>query len=430
MNNLNDANILKNALVGVEFEFYSNLSAEETAKQLAELIGKKIRVETKAHSDFEVTQDEFKIEPDMSGGKKLLELVTGALPYFAARLMIIKVCDWIKENGYTNDRSSIHLNLSFDKSKIDNKYRISKMNVLKFILDFNEEQVFKFFPTREDSAYAKSIKFVLPKEDTYFFDGKYINQQNFIFPDSKYYGVNFEKRLKNYLEFRYVGGVDWEKKTKSILHLVDSFLIQLWNSTETPEFSVNNAIELKKIISNNQRIIDARKDCKTIKDNWKHVNFTVDLKEDPIILDIYWPKVKDAVMKLFTHGDLEKGHINYDSDAGRIQVSNGKLPYCVDLAGYEFIGCLLRGEFTGCDMYGCDIKGSSLDQCNLYLGSQVNSSKVKSSYVHGSCVLNDAYIFGKGVFKGTMNGGIFREGIYDKRLAKFNDTEIIKYETI
>ena len=75
----------------------------------------------------------------MSGGKKLLELVTGALPYFAARLMIIKVCDWIKENGYTNDRSSIHLNLSFDKSKIDNKYRISKMNVLKFILDFNEE---------------------------------------------------------------------------------------------------------------------------------------------------------------------------------------------------------------------------------------------------------------------------------------------------
>ena len=81
-------------------------------------------------------------------------------------------------------------------------------------------------------------------------------------------------------------------------------------------------------------------------------------------------------------------------------------------------------------MYGCDIKGSSLDQCNLYLGSQVNSSKVKSSYVHGSCVLNDAYIFGKGVFKGTMNGGIFREGIYDKRLAKFNDTEIIKYETI
>jgi hypothetical protein len=430
MNNLNDANILQNALVGVEFEFYSNLSAEETADQIAKMLGKKIHVEKKAHSDFEVTRDEFKIEPDMSGGAKLLELVTGALPYFAARLMIIKVCDWIEKNGYTNDRSSIHLNLSFDKSKIENKYRISKMNTLKFILDFNEEQVFKFFPKRENSAYAKSIKFVLPKEDTYFFDGKYINQQNFIFPDTKYYGINFEKRHKNYLEFRYVGGADWEKKTTTILHLVDSFLLQVWKSTENTEFSGLNAIELKKIISKNQRIIDARKNWKTIQDNWNDVKFTVDLKDDPKVVDLYWPSVKERVMKLFTHGTLTKGHVNYDSDSGRIQVANGKLEYCVDLHGYEFIGCFLRGEFSECDMYGCDIHGSDIHYCNFYSSTQINSSKLDSSYVHGSCVTSDCYVYGKGIFKGTMNGGIFREGSYDKKLAKFNDVEIIKYKLI
>ena len=78
MNNLNESKILQNALVGVEFEFYSNFSAEDTAKKLEKLLGKKIHVEDKAHSDFEVTRDEFKIEPDMSGGAKLLELVTGA----------------------------------------------------------------------------------------------------------------------------------------------------------------------------------------------------------------------------------------------------------------------------------------------------------------------------------------------------------------
>jgi hypothetical protein len=430
MNNLNDSNVLQNALVGVEFEFYSNFSAAETAKKLATLLGKKIHVEEKAHSDFEVTQDEFKIEPDMSGGAKLLELVTGALPYFAARLMIINVCKWIEENGYTNDRSSIHLNLSFDKSKIENKYRISKMNVLKFILDFNEEQVFKFFPKRENSAYAKSIKFVLPKEDTYFFDGKYINQQNFIYPDTKYYGINFDKRHKNYLEFRYVGGADWEKKTTTILHLVDQFLLQLWKSTETTEFNSLNSIELNKIISANKKIIDARKDWKTISKNWKNVKFTVDLKDNPKVVDLYWPSVKDRVMRLFTHGDLSKGHINYDSDSGKIQVSNGRLEYCVDLRGYEFVDCFLRGEFSECDMYGCDVNGSDIHYCNFYSSTQINSSKIDGSYVHGSCVATDCYVYGKGTFKGTMNGGIFREGMFDKKITKFNDVEIVKSQAI
>jgi len=425
MNNLNDSKILENALVGVEFEFYSNLSIEETSKQIAELIGKKIRIEEKAHSDFEVTQDEFKIEPDMSGGAKLMELVTGALPYFAARLMIIKVNQWIDENGYTNDRSSIHLNLSFDKNKIDNKYRISKMNTLKFILDFNEEQVFKFFPQREDSAYAKSIKFVIPKDDVSFFDGKHINQQNFIYPDSKYYGINFEKRHKNYLEFRYVGGKDWQKKTTTILHLIDRFLIQLWNSTETTQFTELNAIELKRIISNNQRIIDARSDWKTISQNWKDTKFTVDLKDDPKIVSLYWSNIKQRVIKLFTHGNFSKGHINYDSDTGRIQVQNGRLDYCVDLDGYDFVNCFLRGEFRYCDMFTCQIEGSDIDSCNFYASSQITTSKLKSSYVHRSVVTDDCYVYGKGSFKGTMNGGIFREGGYDKKTTVFNQTEII-----
>jgi hypothetical protein len=250
------------------------------------------------------------------------------------------------------------------------------MNTLKFILDFNEEQVFKLFPKRENSAYAKSIKFVLPKEDTYFFDGKYINQQNFIFPDSKYYGINFDKRHKNYLEFRYVGGADWEKKTSKVLYLVDSFLMQLWKSTENAEFSELNAIELKRIISENQRIIDARRDWKTIKKNWKDVKFTVDLQDNPKVVDLYWPSIKDRVMRLFTHGELTKGHINYDSDSGKVQVNSGRLEYCVDLNGYEFVGCFLRGEFTQCDMYGCDVHGSDIHYCNFYSSTQIKSSNM------------------------------------------------------
>lgn len=431
MNTFNDSEILKNALVGVEFEFYSNISIEETAKELAKILNKKIRVEKKAHSDFVVTADEFKIEPDMSGGAKLMELVTGAMPYYSARLMIINVCLWIEKNGYTNDRSSIHLNLSFDKNKIEDKYRISKMNVLKFILDFKENQVFKFFPERKDSAYAKSIKFVLPNKDTYFFDGKTINQQNFIYPDSKYYGINFEKRHNNYLEFRYIGGVDWEKKTSTILHMLDSFLVQLWNSTESKRFTDLNALELKKILAVNKRIIDSRRNWREIEKNWKQVEFSVDLNKDPKIIDIYWANIKEQVMRLFTHGAISKGHINYDTDTGRVQVKDGRLEYCVELDNYDFINCHIRGEVSHSDLFQCQLEGSDIDECNFYDNCQINSSKIKNSYIHKSCHANDAYIYGtNGIFKGSMKGGIFREGKYDKKTAKFDNTEKILYQEV
>lgn len=432
MNNLKNSKILDNALIGVEFEFYSNKSIDDTAKELGALLGKKIRVEEKAHSDFEVTRDEFKIEPDMSGGEKLMELVTGPQPYRSGRMMIIKVCKWIEENGYTNDRSSIHLNLSFDTDRIENKHRISKMNVLKFILDFKESQVFKFFPERKDSAYAKSIKFILPKSDTYFFDGLNITPSNFTFPDSKYYGINFEKRHKNYLEFRYLGGQDWEKKTSKILQMLDLFITQLWDSTSSTKFTDLNAIELRKVLSKNERIIKSRSDWRNIENGWNgKVKLTVDLKTNDKIIDLHWPNIRERVLALFTHGDLSKGHINYDSDNGMIQVEGGNLSYCVDLKGYEFVRCYLRGEFTNCDFFGCDIHGSDIHDCNFYQSTQLNSSKLESSYVHQSCVLKDCYIYGNGMMKGKMEGGIFRMGRYDKKTAQFsNETEKILYTEV
>jgi len=428
MNRFNDAEILSKSLVGIEFEFYSNKNISKTAKELGALLSKKIRVEDKAHSDFVPTSREFKIEPDMSGGEKLMELVTGPIQYSDARLMIIRVSEWIKENGYTNDRTSIHLNLSFDTDKIENKRRISMMNVLKFILEFNEDVVFNLFPQRENSAYAKSVKFVLPNSETYNIDGDLIDENNFTFPLSKYYGINFEKRIKNYLEFRYIGGKDWETKTSKILHLLDSFLVQLWKSTESRKFTHLNSLELKKILSANRRIIDARTNWRVIEKKWKNVEFTVDLHRDVEIIQNFWSSIHKRIIKLFTHGSLSEGHINYDSDTGKIQIKDGELSYCVDLEGYDFIDCNISGELSECDIFGGTTSNSDVIDCNFYNGAKIKSTKVKSCYVSIDSKAEDCYIYGKGMFKGEMLGGIFRDGEYDKKRARFDKTEKIRYE--
>lgn len=428
--NSDRVSILNAALVGIEFEFYSNLDLEETREQMSKLLGRDIRLETKAHSEFQPSDKVFKMEPDMSGGKGLIELVTGALPYRNARIMIIKVLEWIGENGYTNDRASIHINLSFDKKYLEDPAMVSKMNVLKFILDFNERQVYKYFPNREKSTYAKSIKWVMPKDEAYHFDGNNIASNSYKFADTKYYGINFSKKEKNYLEFRYLGGEGYEKKQEEIFTLIEAFLMQMWNSCKDPRFTEENKIELRSILNKNLPVVEAMRDFKKLNQYWPKIHLLVDLQEHEQIVKIHWPRIKQQVMNLIINGGLEAGVINYDSDISKIQIKDGKFGVSYLLENCEFYDCEVGGNVERSNFYGGVAKGANLVRCNFYSGAQVKESKIESSYIHGSCEIVNCYVFGRdGIFKGRMIGGIFREGMVGPN-ARFEDTEVVNSKKI
>jgi hypothetical protein len=417
--------ILNAALMGIEFEFYSNLDLEDTRKKLADLLGRKIRLEDKAHSDFQPSSEEFKMEPDMSGGKGLIELVTGPIPYRNARIMVIKMLNWISENGYTNDRASIHINLSFDKKYLEDPALISKINVLKFILDFDEQQVYRFFPNREKSAYAKSIKWVMPKWEAYHFDPNQIASNNFKFADTKYYGINFSKKEKNYLEFRYLGGADYEKKAEQILYLTERFLQQMWNAANDQRFTPENKIELQRILNKNRPVMEMLKDYSKVSEHWPKIKILVDLQDTPIIIRVHWERFKMRVMDLIVNGSMTEGTINYDSDYGAVQVKDGKFPTVYFLENFEFIDCELAGNLTNCSFYNCNVSGSAVMWGSLYRGTKIKDSKVESSYTHGSCELTNCYVAGRDtMFKGKMIGGIFREGFITND-TRFDGTEVV-----
>lgn len=429
MINESNKDILLTAFCGIEFEFFSNHSVEVTASMLGELLGRKIRIEKKAHSDFQPSDKVFKLEPDMSGGAGLIEMVTGALPYTDARLIIIKMLNWITDNGYTTDRSGIHLNVSFDKNKVGKNF-ITHMNTLKFILDFKEEQVYKFFPERRDLVYAKSIKYILPKNEMFNFDENHVSRMQFKYPDTKYYGVNFLKQEKGYLEFRYLGGKDYEKKTSTILHLLDNFLIQLWGVCVNPELTELNRLELKRIMAMMKPIYDLYRDHRNFN-IFKKIQFTLDLKQHDETIDMFWSSIKTQVVKLIAEGGMTEGFINYDTDRSKVQIKDGVLLGAHGLEGYEFVDCTFGGEAILSDFYRCKIKGSDLQRSNLYQSSHATGSKIQSCYTHSSCTLDDCYVFGTdSVFKGTMNAGIFREGSYSKQFASFNKTEIVNSKII
>jgi len=126
---------LKNAIIGLEFEFYmKDLSFYKTMEMLnTELNPVRVHGFRQYHSDFRPDKNNFKFEPDLSGGSNMVELVTGPLEYNDAKYYLIKILNFIQNYGYTNDRSSIHFNLSFNQSDKD----LNDLNILKLILNWN-----------------------------------------------------------------------------------------------------------------------------------------------------------------------------------------------------------------------------------------------------------------------------------------------------
>ena len=136
--------------IGLEFEFFANEGLDEVKRSLSNVLNKPIRIEEKAHSDFTPSDEIFKLEPDSSGGTGMIELVTGPMPFVESKLIIAKTLKWIRENGSTNERCSIHVNVAFDGKKLRTPTNVSSLDIGKFVLNFNEVKIYEAFPNRKD----------------------------------------------------------------------------------------------------------------------------------------------------------------------------------------------------------------------------------------------------------------------------------------
>ncbi len=416
--------------VGFEFEFYSNLGMPKTKDSLTRTLSKKIRVENKAHSNFSPSADVFKMEPDMSGGSGLIELVTGPMGYPEAKVILAKVLKWIRENGSTNDRASIHVNLAFDLEKIGPKFDMSKLDIGKFVLSFDEDLVYKEFPNREGSVYAKSIKFVMPIGGmTQRSPGK-LDWRNYQFVNEKYYGVNFTKIPKGYIEFRYLGGAGYEKKYGGILKMMDHFIVSLYNALDNPAYTKKEERELDRLLAVHRDVIKAYRSYDDFAELYPDIRLMVDLKTATQIVKLYYPQMRERLFSLLTRAGMMEGLVNYDSDQGKMQVKGAVLHKCFLVKDLDFVECELKGNIQSCDLFDCEVEGSSLVACNVFGRGVIKGSKVENCYVSRNVEVDDCYVFGQnGVFSGQMKGGIFRTGRATKH-AKFEDTEVVEIEKI
>jgi len=416
--------------IGLEFEFFANEGMDDVKRSLSNTLNKQIRVEEKAHSEFTPSDEIFKLEPDNSGGSGMIELVTGPMPFVEAKLIIAKTLKWIRENGSTNERCSIHVNVAFDGKKLGTPTNVSSLDIGKFVLNFNENAVYEAFPNRRDSVYAKSIKFIVPLSGMTQPSPGRISWQNYMFVSEKYYGVNFSKLPKNYIEFRYLGGKDYEKKYNTIMNMTEHFVTSLYESLVDPVYNENDIKSLDVILEKHKGIVESYKDYQAFKKKFPKIQLMVDLQTYDQIVETFYPKMREGIFNLLTKAGLKEGKINYDADTGRMQIKDAELMKCFEIKGVDIVDCKVQGNILNCDIFSSELINSSLFESNIFGASDVADSKIEDSYVSKNVMCKDSYVFGvRGVFSGEMNGGIFRKGRATK-MAKFENTEIIEIEKI
>jgi len=403
INNWKDLNKSK---CGLEFEFFSNHSYIKTM-ELLNLLFDPIEIWgfNQYHSDFEVTDKKFKIEPDYSGGSEMIELITGPLHWSDARLICIKMLEFIKKNGFTDDHSSVHINISFDDMEV------KSINPIKLILNFNEDYVYEKFPNRRNNIYARSIKWILPFED--YLDSEYamnsIIQSLKIPDDTKYYGINLQKKWKNYLEFRYIGGKDYENKSDEILSLMDYFILQT-RSAITEQLNQEDYIKLSTYLEEN---INWFKQYKTYDDflsNIEGIKIEVDTDESYNNVKLNWDKLKNKLFEVIKSCEnIKNATINYNSTSNRLEISDANIGNIYYIKGVDFIKCKInKATIYNCDIIDTDIIDAHIYNSNIYQSEIENSKLTNTKCTDWSELIN--CMFDEGILDCTMKGGVFRSG--------------------
>jgi hypothetical protein len=310
--------------------------------------------------------------------------------------------------------------------------KIESIDKLRFILEFDEEKVYKAFPTRKDSFISQSIVQFEPTQKFIPKEAEAIDPRVYRILPTSNCGVNFETLNQGYLRMQYLGGSGYEKKVEDILSTINQFCVTSWDCVVNRGFSKENITRFEKAIATKEKIREAYYDFALFQKNFPKIEFTVDLVDNPKVLETHYQKLRDRIYDIISNLDIRGGfELNYDTIYSVFQIREANISG-KNLQGVEFVKCKITyGTYTKCDFYDCEIQDASLNECNLFLHTHIHRSNLFNCFANRTTELTKCDFDGMaGVLNAKMTEGVFRTG----KVGLFADispqTTVIQYQPL
>jgi hypothetical protein len=422
--------LFEKSLIRITADFESDKDTRSVVSELSSFLKTKITKEDASSYNFQLRRTEDGV----------YHLSTSFLMYRDSRLTIINLLKWIERNGFTDRNHNLFIDLKFlDAQKgpfkgtlFSNSLRVESVDKLKFILDFDEDSIYKDFPTRKDSFNSQSIlifempqKFI-PRESD-IIDPKY-----YTVPSTKNCGINFDTIIDGYLRMQYLGGQGYEKKVQEILKAINQFCVTAWIAATDKKMTAKNIEKFKIVLDSKRKIRESYYDYSVFKKNYPNIKFSVDLMDNSKVLDYYYQILRDRIFDIFSNIEF-KGSIdlNYDTTISVFQIKESSITV-KELSGVEIIKCkITKGTFTNCDIYDCGVVDASFYNCNLFLDTIAERCNLYDSFVNRTVEIKQCQFTGmNGILNGSMLGGVFITGKVGLFANISPETKVIQYQPL
>lgn len=341
-------------------------------------------------------------------------VMTCPKPYAEAKIELSKLMMLIDNHAKTEWNNSLYVNISFD----ENISKIYHINPLKLILSFEEYYLYDLFPDRKNRVGSRSVSGLIKpgvNKD---------NLTNTLENDSNIYAIDLSHKGINVIQYRYIGGVDYQKKYQEISMIIDKWIINTYTTIENPEYT-QEEIKRLSMLSQENSIDDIFVSYNSFSEKYKNINLLVDLQDINGYENVYWPSIKDRLKDLIKSTSMSEQlslTINYDSDSGKLQIKDSNLYGVSGLADIELIDCSISGDVSNISLYYCCVNNTNANFCNFFTGCTVSKSILNNCYIADNVKISNSVIQGDStIVNGELSKCSIAQGAKYTKYTKLKD---------